>query len=89
MSAGLSVLVQVLVRQKVGHCHLKQAHHFQVFARNLNVVQLQELPRKLTNALENRKRFIAKREAWLKDKTAYEARLAQEREAALRALGKI
>ena len=67
----------------------EQAHHFQVFARNLNVVQLQELPRKLTNALENRKRFIAKREAWLKDKTAYEARLAQEREAALRALGKI
>lgn len=67
----------------------EQAHHFQVFARNLNVVQLQELPRKLTHALENRKRFIAKREAWLKDKTAYEARLAQEREAALRDLGKI
>lgn len=67
----------------------EQARHFQVFARNLNLVQLQELPKKLTQALENRKRFLAKREAWLKDKTAFEEKLAQEREAALRELGKI
>jgi len=67
----------------------EEAYSFQVFARNLNLVLLQELPKKLNNALESRKKFIAQREEWLQDKQAYEAKLAQERQAALRELGKI
>ncbi len=74
---------------RYGNVLPEEAYSFQVFARNLNVVVLQELPKKLNNALESRKRFIEERESWLADKAAYEAKLAQEREAALRELGKI
>lgn len=67
----------------------EEGRHLQTFARNLNLVQLQELPKKLQNALDSRKAFLERRENWLADKEAYEAKLAQEREAALRELGKI
>ncbi len=64
-------------------------YHFQVLARNLHLAQLEELPKKLQNALENKARFEQRRNEWLADKSAYEAQLQSEREEALRALGKI
>lgn len=67
----------------------ERGRHLQTFARNLNLVQLQELPKKLQNALESRDAFLQRRNEWLADKQAYEAKLAQEREAALRNMGKI
>jgi hypothetical protein len=64
-------------------------YHFQVLARNIHLVQLEELPKKLQKALENRADFQKRRNEWLADKTAYESQLQAEREEALRALGKI
>lgn len=64
-------------------------YHFQILARNIHLAQLEELPRKLQNALDNRDAFESRRSEWLADKSAYETQLHAEREEALRAMGKI
>ncbi len=64
-------------------------YHFQILARNVHLAQLEELPQKLQQALENRERFEQRRSEWLANKSAFESQLHAEREAALRDLGKI
>ncbi|MFT7372966.1 MAG: hypothetical protein ACI9T9_001660 [Oleiphilaceae bacterium] len=53
---------------------------FQKLARNLHLARLEELPKKLTNAMERRKAQEARRAAWLADKTSFEEALRIEKE---------
>ena len=59
---------------------------FQKLARNLHLARLEELPKKLNNAIELRQKFQARRAEWLADKAAYEDALRIEREDAERLL---
>lgn len=61
----------------------------QTLARNMHLSRLEEIPGKLARALENRQRQIDRKQAWLENKESFEADLAQQREDALRDLGKI
>lgn len=58
-------------------------------ARTLHLSKLQEMPTKLTRALEQRQQFLAEKAEWMADKDAYRAKLEAEAAEANRALGKI
>ncbi|TNC80402.1 MAG: hypothetical protein C9356_14180 [Oleiphilus sp.] len=61
----------------------------QNLGRKLHLARLQDIPGQLARALENRENFLSRKSEWLADKDAYEAKLRQERDAALKKLGKI
>lgn len=61
----------------------------QNLGRKLHLARLQDIPGQLARALENRENFLARKSEWLADKDGYEAKLRQERDAALKELGKI
>ena len=58
-------------------------------ARTLHLSKLQEMPVKLTRALEQREFFLEEKAEWMADKEAYRARLSAEAAEANKALGKI
>jgi len=59
---------------------------FQQLARNLHLARLEELPKKLANALELRTKHEQRRTEWLADKEAFEEALRAEKEDAERLL---
>jgi len=59
---------------------------FQKLARNLHLARLEELPKKLTNAINQRNKQEERRAAWLADKAAFEDALRIEKEDAERLL---
>jgi len=59
---------------------------FQKLARNLHLARLEELPKKLSNAMDLRKKQEERRAAWLADKEAFEDALRVEKEDAERLL---
>ena len=59
---------------------------FQKLARNLHLARLEELPKKLENAVERRKVQEARRAEWLADKASFEEALRIEKQDAERLL---
>ena len=59
---------------------------FQKLARNLHLARLEELPKKLSRAIELRKKHEERASAWLADKEGFEEALRVEREDAQRLL---
>lgn len=59
---------------------------FQKLARNLHLARLEELPKKLSNAMDQRNKQEERRAAWLADKEGFEEALRVEKEDAERLL---
>jgi len=59
---------------------------FQKLARNLHLARLEELPKKLSNTMDQRKKQEERKAAWLADKEGFEEALRVEKEDAERLL---
>jgi len=67
----------------------EQDYEMITLATQLHLSRLQDMPSMLERDLKNRQRFLDRKNEWLADKGAYEAKLQAQREAALKELGKI
>lgn len=74
---------------KYGDVLPEEDYSGQTLARTMHLARLQELPLKVTRALEERQQFVSQRAEWLENRAEYEARLQAEAMQARRALGKI
>ena len=74
---------------KYGDVLPEEDYSGQTLARMMHLAKLQELPSKVTRALEERQKFVSQRTEWLENRAEYEARLHAEATQARKALGKI
>lgn len=64
----------------------EQDYGLLLMANRLHAARLQEIPKQLATALDDRRDFVARKESWQEDPQAYEEALRLEREAALQEL---
>ncbi len=83
------VLALTEIINRYGHEIPDEDYSGTTLARTLHLSKLQEMPAKLTRALEQREQFLAEKAEWMADKDAYRAKLEAEAAEANRALGKI
>lgn len=83
------VIALTEIINRYGHVFPEEDYSGQTLARTLHLSKLQEMPAKLTRALEQREQFLAEKSEWMADKDAYRAKLEAEAAEANRALGKI
>ncbi|KZZ43687.1 hypothetical protein A3765_04810 [Oleiphilus sp. HI0130] len=83
------VIALTEIINRYGHVIPDEDYSGQALARTLHLSKLQEMPSKLTQALEQRQQFLSERAEWMADKDAYRAKLEAQAAEANRALGKI
>ena len=83
------VIALTEIINRYGHVIPDDDYSGQTLARTLHLSKLQEMPSKLTQALEQRQQFLAEKSEWMADKDAYRAKLEAQAAEANRALGKI
>lgn len=83
------VMAVTEIINRYGHVIPDEDYSGPTLARTLHMSKLQEMPSKLTQALEQRQQFLAEKSEWMADKDAYRAKLEAQAAEANRALGKI
>ena len=83
------VIALTEIINRYGHVIPDDDYSGQTLARTLHLSKLQEMPSKLTQALEQRQKFLADKAEWMADKDAYRAKLEAQAAEANRSLGKI
>ncbi|WP_156493471.1 hypothetical protein [Oleiphilus sp. HI0125] len=83
------VIVLTEILERYGNVLPEDDYAGQALARTMHLNKLQEMPNKISRALEQRQIFIDQKQEWMADKDAYRAKLEAQAEEANRALGKI
>lgn len=83
------VIALTEIINRYGHEIPDDDYSGQTLARTLHLSKLQEMPAKMTQALEQREQFLAEKSEWMADKDAYRAKLEAQAAEANRTLGKI